>query len=134
MSPITNKEKAGNGGVIPPPKSRFSKDNQPSREAQAKGAKKRWERAKLKDRLSEIFAAEISLKSGEKIVGYEALGKRILKYFLGDGNDKKALTNNQVKNAIKFIEMMAPSELKLSGDKKSPVAIKLFFDKEDKDA
>lgn len=105
------KTKAGKGGVIPPARSRFSSTRQPSAKAKSEGLKKWHDRHRLKDDFSSVFAQEILLNNGNKITGYEALAKKLLKFFLDKTPDK--MTKGQAELMIRFLSMITPAESKL---------------------
>ncbi len=106
--PPKKKKGAGNGGVVPPRSGRFSKTNQPSPKAKSAGKKEWWDRRKLKDNINLVFARELGLVNGKKIIGYEALALKLRNYLLGDPKEKeKKMSDAQAACSLKFLQFIS---------------------------
>ena len=126
-------EKAGCGGVVPPKEYRFSKTNQPSREAKSAGLRRWQERNRLKENLMRIFTEELPSKDGTtKTVAMAAIARRVRNFLLE--KNPKGMSAKQVELALKTFELLAPKKLELGAEAGTKAAVVLLFDKEDKAA
>lgn len=125
-------ERPGKNGIVPPKEHRFSKRNQPSPKAKSEGVRRWHARNRLKDDLLEVFAEEIGLTDGTKVVGMDALARRLRTYLL-ETNPRK-MTATQAGLALKLIEVLAPKKVEVGAAADTKMAVQLFFDKEDANA